>query len=203
MAQLASDYEKVRQLIYTIAFAQDTLDWQLFRTSWVQNELIDFDLSGHLEGYDVRQVSVEELGRLSHEALSGFDCSQHVVTNIVIDFNKVEMDRAVPSSSEASPSVGPKIRTANARAIITAFHYLDLTRFEDKHAAENTKLDHKDHEAIMRGVWDLNLVATDANEWAIKGISVRRLAPLTGNEELYILAKERFENGDGRHALSD
>lgn len=123
---------------------------------------------------------MEELRRLSHEALSGFDCSQHIATNIVIDLNNDEIDRNTPSSSEASLSVSSRIRTAKARAIITAFHYLDMTRLENQHPAENAKLDHRDHEAIMRGVWDLNLVATDASEWAIKGISVRRLAPLTG-----------------------
>lgn len=180
-----TDYEKIRQVLYDIAYAQDTLDWQLFRKCWVQPELIDFDVAGHLDGYEVQQLPVEELVRLSQEALGGFDCSQHVVTNITIVLD------------EEAAAGGPAV---NVRALITAFHHLDLARASG--VEDGKTVDGRNHEAIMRGVWKLKLVSNGAGEWVIKGINVSRLAPLTGNLDLYNIAKKRFHDGLGRLPLT-
>ncbi|KAJ3496498.1 hypothetical protein NLG97_g2622 [Lecanicillium saksenae] len=188
MALQQTDYEKIRQVLYDIAYAQDTLDWQLFRRCWIQPELIDFDVAGHLDGYKVQKLPVKELVRLSQEALGGFDCSQHVVTNITI------------ASDEEAAAAGTA-GAVNVRALITAFHYLDLARAEG--VESQSPVDGRSNEAIMRGVWKLKLVKNARGDWTIKSINVSRLAPLTGNANLYSIAKKRFHDGLGRRPFTE
>lgn len=200
---MADNREQIRQLLYTIAFSQDTLDWKLFCTSWVQSESIDFDLSGHLEAYQHQQLPVDELAQMSHAALSGFDGSQHVITNIVIDFSEdaaEDSHGASEISSEGFPTHS-NARTANARAIVTAYHYLDISRLKDLNPDVVSGTDCECY-VTMRGVWNLTVVDTGLSNWVVKGISVKRLVPLAGNQDLYNIAKKRFESGHDRNALS-
>lgn len=101
---MIQDHISITRLLNLIAYAEDTLDWALFESCWTAEHLLHIDLSSHLSQYSSNlQISASDLARTSHLQLSGFDGTQHVLSNFVID-------------------IDDNGRKASARAYCTSFH---------------------------------------------------------------------------------
>lgn len=185
VADLVAQSE-ISRLVYNIANSQDYLDWALFASCWTDQEPLKFDLSGHLANYEIRTMLPTDLVSTSHEALSGFEGTQHALSNLLIDLH--------PTSSNESVYEA----TATARTYITAFHYISQQELQQIDA----KL--TDTKAIMRGSWNVSVGKERASgKWKALGIQVARLVPIEGDEKLYDAAKMRVKLGKGRSASTE
>ena len=181
-----SDRIAVERLLYNIAYSQDTLDWKLFVDCWVSQQLLTLDLTSHLEKYGKQQITAPDLAKMSHSALSGFDGTQHTVTNIIVDFHESK------GAADQLPSPESLVKTATACAYINAYHYLKTS--EESSGAQDR--------VIMRGIWTVPLKLDQSGAWRALGIKVARLVPPEGDVGLYELAKQRSDQGEGRVAFS-
>ena len=176
---MITSQEQIVRVLHNMAYSQDILDWELFASCWVSEQYIEIDLSRHLEQYDQRHITTPDLIEMAKMALSGFDGTQHSLSNIVISFEDGSSDHDAVS--------------ATARATITAYHYLNT---------ENKPSTDPSVRATMRGIWNVSMTRPDTQApWKAAGIRVTRLVPVEGNESLWDEAKARSERGDGRKPL--
>lgn len=164
------DYVSIIHLIHLLSTSQDSLDWALYVSLWTSTVPLSIDLSQHLSSYSAdMRISAVDIAKRAHAHLSGFDGTQHALSNVVVD---VESER-----------------TATANAYITAYH-------EYKRPAEEGP-----SMAIMRGKWEVKLARED-KVWKAIGIKVSRLVGIEGDEDLYRLAWDKAEQGNGRQMLT-
>lgn len=179
------DNEDIKRLLYTIAIGQDRLDWQLFSSLWTNLRPIDVNLTHHVNGYGVHKVSPAELSEMCHGALSGFESSQHLVANIMIDYHE-GADQAKLKEQGIS-------KTASVLAYTTAYHFLQQT--------PDARGD--DVKVISRGQWELQVQKELVAGWKLTGITVSNVVPMDGLPELYGIANKRYQEGKGRKPLTE
>lgn len=164
--------QEITRLLNNIAFSEDILDLDLFQSCWASDQPIDLDLTGHISQYEKQYIASKDLAKMVKRALSGFEGTQHVLSNFTIDFDPNDGNKAV------------------ARVYVSAYHYLrrDPT-------ARVTK-------AIMRGMWNVRMRKNPSSgRWEAIGIKVNRFVPIEGDETLYDEAKSRHDQGKGRAAV--
>lgn len=165
--------QDITRLLNNMAFAEDILDMALFQSCWTSDQPIELDLTGHLSRYEKQHITSKNLAAMVGRALSGFEGTQHALSNIMIDLDPNDENQAV------------------ARAYVTAYHYLrrdSITR---------------DTKAIMRGLWNVRVRKNQSSgRWEAIGIKVDRFVPIEGDETLYDEAKYRHDQGKGRAIVS-
>jgi hypothetical protein len=165
--------QDITRLLNNIAFAEDILDMDLFQSCWASHQPIELDLTGHLRNYEKQHIASKNLAAMVQRALSGFEGTQHVLSNFMIDLDPNDENQAV------------------ARAYVTAYHYLQ----RDSTAREKR--------AIMRGMWNVRVrKIPSSGRWEAIGIKVDRFVPIEGDETLYDEAKSRHDQGKGRAVVS-
>ncbi|CRG86119.1 hypothetical protein PISL3812_03122 [Talaromyces islandicus] len=179
MATTEANYDRqisiqdITRLLNNMAFAEDVLDMDLFQSCWTSEQPIELDLTGHLSRYEKQHIASKDLADMVQRALSGFEGTQHALSNFMIDFNPSDENQAV------------------ARAYVTAYHYLQRDS-----TARETK-------AIMRGLWNVRVRKNlSLGKWEAIGIKVDRFVPIEGDETLYDEAKARHDQGKGRAVVS-
>ncbi len=75
MTQEIADRIEIDDLLSRYATAVDTRDWDLYRTVFTADAVIDYTSSGGIRG------GLAEVTEWLSDALSGFSMSQHMVTN--------------------------------------------------------------------------------------------------------------------------
>lgn len=164
--------QDITHLLNNIAFSEDILDMDLFQSCWTSDQPIDLDLTGHLSQYEKQHIASKDLAALVKRGLSGFEGTQHVLSNFTIDLDPNDENQAV------------------ARVYVSAYHYLRRDPI-----ARETK-------AIMRGMWNVRARKNpSAERWEAIGIKVDRFVPIEGDETLYDEAKSRHDQGKGRAAV--
>ncbi|KAI0159644.1 hypothetical protein GGR57DRAFT_499968 [Xylariaceae sp. FL1272] len=181
MSLSPQDHIEITRLLYTIGLSQDTLDWALFTSCWITSQPLHIDLSSHLSQFSPTQTfTPQELAETCHKYLAGYDGTQHVVTNVIIDI----LEPMANANIDKQGKLG-EVRDVSAKAMITAYH-------EYRRPVEEGPT-----MAIVRGTWDVRVV-TENGKWKASGIKVVRLVGVEGDERLYGLAKERQGGGQGR-----
>lgn len=79
--RLMADNEEIRDVLIRYAMAIDARDWRLLHDVFTADGVANYgELAGVHEGPDA-------VGQACHQALSGLDASQHLITNFTVSHN--------------------------------------------------------------------------------------------------------------------
>lgn len=73
---------KILQTVHSIARALDDLDAELLAQQF--DSTLSLDVSGHLQAIPTQQLTPAQLAKQMFTVLSGFDATQHAISNSVV-----------------------------------------------------------------------------------------------------------------------
>jgi hypothetical protein len=86
--------ESIVARVYSLALAQDHLDYDLLVSLFLPDQTFRLDLSGHMATYPPVDLLPSELCDMVHFALSGFTGTQHLLGNPILTYDETRPDIA-------------------------------------------------------------------------------------------------------------